>query len=280
MQAQEEGIIVKDISSKYYPSNRSTQHWVKLKAEYVDNLGDTLDLIILGGYFGEASRTNAHTASWASHLTSFLVGVLNRVDLKNPNRSTALPFCKVGQGYSLETLSGLRNLLKDNLETFDSRFQPRVIGRKWVPSMADRPDLIIKDLSKSVVLEVKASELLASTQYLASGYTLRFPRVVKVRYDKNWSEAMSKEDLDGMIADYGNKQRLLADQATRKRKINEVFESGSEISDNGDDLDKLFQMKGDYKPKKRTVKRFKKGEQEESKDSAKFKVKSKLVEYF
>ena len=96
MDTQDEGIIIKDLQSMYYPSNRSTQHWIKLKAEYVDSLGDTLDLIVIGGYFGESSRTIANTSSWASHLTSFLVGVLNKIDLKTTSRSTALPFCKVG----------------------------------------------------------------------------------------------------------------------------------------------------------------------------------------
>ena len=190
-------------------------------------MGDTLDLIILGGYYGEASRTTINTSSWASHLASFLVGVIDRVDLKNPSRSTALPFCKVGQGFAMETLNGLRNRLKDNLEAFDPRFSHRSIGRKWTPSMADRPDLMVKDISKSVVLEVKASELLQSSNYLASGYTLRFPRVVKVRYDKDYNEALNRDGLDSMIADFGNKQRLFADQATRKRRLNDLYESGS-----------------------------------------------------
>ena len=281
MQLQEEGVIVKDVHCKYYPSNRSTQHWLKLKAEYIDNLGDTLDLIILGGYFGEASRTTANTSSWASHLTSFLVGVLARVDEKNPSRSTALPFCKVGQGYSIEALNGLRNHLKNNLETFDPRFQQRAIGRKWTPSQADRPDLIVKDLSKSVVLEVKASELLASTQYATGGYTLRFPRVVRVRYDKPWNEAMSKEDLDTLIADFGNKQRLFADQATRKRRLDEVYESGSDKgADGGDSADDLEQLLSMAKPK-RGKKRLKQAAGDnDGASGAKFRVKSKLVEYF
>lgn len=108
--------MVKDLTSMYYPANRSNQHWVKLKAEYIDKLGDTLDLIIIGAYFGQASRTVANTASIASHATSFLVGVISKVDEKHPERSTALPFCKVGQGYSMQELSALRNFLRDNLE--------------------------------------------------------------------------------------------------------------------------------------------------------------------
>ena len=91
------------------------------------------------------------------------------------------------------------------MEPYDPRFSQKIFGRKWTPGFAERPDLIVKDVSKSVVLEVKASELLASSNYLAGGYTLRFPRVLKVRYDKDYNEAMSKEDLDSMVADYGNK---------------------------------------------------------------------------
>ena len=56
---------------------------------------------------------------------------------------------------------------------------------------------------------------------------------------------MKKEELDAVIADYGNKQRLLADQNSRKRKLGEVFE-GSEpegnSSDEADDLEKLMLM--------------------------------------
>ena len=74
--------MVKDLSSLYYPANRSNQHWVKLKAEYIDKLGDTLDLIVMGAYFGQASRSVAHTSSYASHATSFLVGVISKVDEK------------------------------------------------------------------------------------------------------------------------------------------------------------------------------------------------------
>ena len=165
--------------------------------------------------------------------------------------------------------------MKDNLEAFDPRFQPKVLGRKWTPGFSERPDLIVKDLSKSLVLEVRASELLASNNYLASGYTLRFPRVVKIRYDKDWKEAMTKDDLDTMIADFGNRQRLMADSSTRKRKLAEVYESGSE-SERRDDLEQLMRMEN---PKK---KRLRKSEAaaETGLDKTKFKFKSKVVEYF
>ena len=110
--------------------------------------------------------------------------------------------------------------------------------------------MIVKDLSKSVVLEVKASELVVSNSYLASGYTLRFPRTMRVRYDKPWDEAMSKQDLDTLISNYANKQRLVADSATRKRKLGDVYESGSGGSSDSDDLEKLLIMENRQKKKK------------------------------
>ena len=69
--------------------------------------------------------------------------------------------------------------------------------------MKTKPDVIIKDLSKSVVLEVKASELQSTGMY-PTGYTLRFPRVMRIRNDKPWNEAMNITDLNQMIADHGS----------------------------------------------------------------------------
>jgi ATP-dependent DNA ligase len=54
----EEGIIIKAQSSVYQPNLRSLK-WVKLKSEYMDSIGDTLDLLVIGGYFGEKKRTGA-----------------------------------------------------------------------------------------------------------------------------------------------------------------------------------------------------------------------------
>lgn len=48
----DEGIIVKRVDSIYSPNDRGID-WVKLKGEYVEGMIDTLDLLIIGGYFGE-----------------------------------------------------------------------------------------------------------------------------------------------------------------------------------------------------------------------------------
>lgn len=50
---------------------------------------------------------------------------------------------------------------------------------------ADRPDLIVSDPSRSVVVQIKGSQLLASGTYKSLGLTLRFPRFMKLRLDRN-----------------------------------------------------------------------------------------------
>lgn len=67
--------------------------------------------------------------------------------------------------------------------------------------MSDRPDVYINDISKSVVLEIRAGELQVSDQY-PTLYTLRFPRVLRIRYDKSWDEAFTESELKELIANF------------------------------------------------------------------------------
>ena len=48
----EEGILVKQLDSLYYPNMRGPK-WIKMKGDYFEGLTDTLDLIILGAYYGK-----------------------------------------------------------------------------------------------------------------------------------------------------------------------------------------------------------------------------------
>ena len=58
-----------------------------------------------------------------------------------------------------------------------------------------------------MVLEVKAGELVVSEQY-PTYYTLRFPRVMKLRSDKDWHEAMDQEQLNDLITNFADTRRM------------------------------------------------------------------------
>jgi DNA ligase-4 len=78
----DEGIIVKQVDTPYIPDNRSV-HWLKLKADYFEGLGDSLDVLIVGGLYGSGFRSRSVEAT--EHITVFLVAVASRIDLKNPS---------------------------------------------------------------------------------------------------------------------------------------------------------------------------------------------------
>ncbi len=107
--------MIKDMESTYVPNERKNK-WIKLKPEYVDGVGDDLDLIILGRC---PTHTHTHTPAvdaCATDLTLLLLvgwrqaGIMERVSVgaaapsrtfssaslpsaRNPQTVPASPLC-------------------------------------------------------------------------------------------------------------------------------------------------------------------------------------------
>jgi DNA ligase-4 len=170
---REEGIIVKNLNTIYVPNERK-QKWIKLKPEYLDGVGDDLDLIILGGYYGTGIGRRGGTIS------HFMMGIM-----KSPNMFYSV--CKVGSGYSDTELKVLQKTFEKHWRVYNPQSPPTCF--QLADGHKEKPDVWL-DPKQSRILQIKAAQLVPTEKY-KTGFTLRFPRVMKIRTDKSWDQCMT-----------------------------------------------------------------------------------------
>ena len=160
----------------------------------MDQLADSLDLLVLGGYYASGKRRSAL-------ISHFLLGTRISTSVCNSSCEDEQLFhtvCKVGTGYSISELKDWNQLLKKC--TFPIEYEEsaaRLSGKpiiphhfsNWVPKKKDDiPDVWFKP-SETFVVEICGAELHKTDQFNA-GITVRFPRVKSKRLDKYWYDAM------------------------------------------------------------------------------------------
>ncbi|KAF3770349.1 hypothetical protein M406DRAFT_59377 [Cryphonectria parasitica EP155] len=183
-----EGLMVKMLEgseSAYEPSRRS-QNWLKIKKDYLSGVGDSLDLVVLGAYYGKGKRTSVYGA--------FLLACYN------PSSDTYETVCNIGTGFSEAVLEELHKSLNAIVIDRPKPFYAHSSGNQHQPDVWFEP---------RYVWEVRTADLTLSPRYKAGmkegvdpagekGISLRFPRFIKVRDDKKPDEATSSRQVAEM----------------------------------------------------------------------------------
>jgi len=171
-----EGLMLKAPSAPYRAGMRGS-NWLKLKREYRNELGDSLDLIVIGAYFGRGRRTG-------------LYGTL-LLATYNPEKDNLPSICKVGTGFTDESLDQLYQILSNKVTL---KKNPRIVSEMEADIWFE-PEL---------VLEIVASEITLSPIHKtgldlirkSSGFALRFPKFTgKIRYEKAAEDASTGEEV-------------------------------------------------------------------------------------
>ncbi|WWC58136.1 uncharacterized protein I303_100671 [Kwoniella dejecticola CBS 10117] len=174
LETKGEGLVVKK-SDAIYQTNSRGADWIKVKPEYSDQMGENLDVLVIGGWWGKGGRTGK--------ISSLLCGLRVQQDdegtVQSPEFTT---FCSVGSGMSYEDYEWMMNKHKHHWKTFD-RSRPPSWLQLGTTGLEDKPDVYIEP-ENSFVVEVKASEIVPAVGNYGCGYTLRFPRCRYIYFDK------------------------------------------------------------------------------------------------
>ncbi|MFM9874769.1 MAG: ATP-dependent DNA ligase [Nitrosarchaeum sp.] len=171
-----EGVMLKMLDKPYHAGARGS-FWLKLKREYRNELGDSLDLVVIGAFFGKGRRTGKYG--------TFLLASCDY------DTDTFTSICKVGTGFKDEDLDQIYQILSNKVTI---KKNPR-IDSKMEADVWFEPEL---------VMEIVASEITLSPIHMAArnkirkdtGLALRFPKFTgKIRLEKDADDASTNEEV-------------------------------------------------------------------------------------
>ena len=171
-----EGIVAKSRApDSPYRAGAREWSWIKWKRDYTQDLGDTFDVVAVGGIAGRGKRSG----TWGALLCA----------IYNPELDRFETLCKVSTGFSDEELAKLPELFRP----YERDERPARVFSKMEPTRWFEP---------VVVLEISGAELTRSPIHTCGaesgeepGIALRFPRFLRFRGDKGAEEATTVAEV-------------------------------------------------------------------------------------
>lgn len=195
-----EGLILKPSDEPYFNLGRPTQgkfpsRWVKLKKDCIKGLGDTADFAVVGAGYDvtEAEKYQGMHIRW----THFFIGCLK-------NKAAVL---NAGEKPHFFVFDQIKECIKrEDMKTLTENGCLRAMGTEF-PETSEVFDIeLARGLpSMSVIFRQPFVFDVAGSGFDKSPnrdiFTLRFPRIMKVRLDRDWREAVDLDELQRMATE-------------------------------------------------------------------------------
>ncbi|MGC9121677.1 MAG: ATP-dependent DNA ligase [Thermogladius sp.] len=172
-----EGVMVKAVhKDSVYQAGTRGWLWVKFKRDYRSEMIDTVDLVVVGAFYGRGRRGGKFGA--------LLMAAYNE------EKDVFETVCKVGSGFTDEDLNQLPDLLK-----------PYIVDKKPARVVSNiEPDVWVVP---KLVAEIIGAELPLSPLHTCAvgkvradaGISIRFPRFIRWRDDKSPEDATTSNEL-------------------------------------------------------------------------------------
>lgn len=171
-----EGIINKSIKedSFYQPGNRGFL-WIKLKSLERGKMKDSVDVVLIGGYWGRGRRKGVYGT---------LLGAIY-----NPENNKFEALTRIASGFTDEIMDDILEKMKEY-----------EIGKKPINVIAkEEPDIWFEP---KVVIEIIGDEITISEKFDAgksseskTGFSIRFPVFLRFRDDKSPSQITTTQEI-------------------------------------------------------------------------------------
>lgn len=164
-----EGIIAKSIGvdSIYQAGNRGFL-WIKLKGLEGGKLADTIDVVIVGAFYGRGRRKG-----WYG---TYIGAVYD------PENDTFEAFTRIASGWTDEIME----LLKNEVKKYEVEKKPNNV------ICDDEPD---QWLLPEIVIEIIGDEITISDKFSSLGYSMRFPVFQRIRPEKGPKDTTTVDEI-------------------------------------------------------------------------------------
>ncbi|KAH7885847.1 ATP dependent DNA ligase domain-containing protein [Phlebopus sp. FC_14] len=204
MAARGEGLVLKHPDSEYTMNGRN-RDWIKVKPEYMDNMGETVDVLVVAGNYGTRKRSGG--------VSTLICAVLDDRHGSNSDEPKYSSFVRVGSGLSFADYIWIR---QKPWKEWDPKSAPDFFETAK-RGHEDKGDIYLEP-ADSFILRVKAAEITTSDQYHL-GLTMRFPRALSIRDDLSIADCMTASAVfESMRAERKRKMEKQASLDDRKKR--------------------------------------------------------------
>ncbi|WP_393971997.1 ATP-dependent DNA ligase [Oxyplasma meridianum] len=176
-----EGIVAKNITDKsIYRAGSRGWLWIKYKRDYEANLGDSLDLVVIGAFSGHGRRKGTYGALLMASYNNE-TGIYQSV-------------CKLGTGFTDDVLFNLPKMFSE----YTVKEKPANVQSGLIPDIWIIPNFVMEIVGSEITLSPIHSTAFGLIKEKA-GLAIRFPRFTgKWRNDKRPDDATTVNEIINM----------------------------------------------------------------------------------